>query len=224
MRSVRTRLIVFTLLIFTAAAVAVLFLSAFSVSADNETEGNGEEDGAAVSQETIVSGDYSYYLKTGNYGDKVAVLEKYTGSASEVVIPNGVTGIARGAFEGCTTLKSVTIPDSVQRIGYSAFAGCTALKSVTIPNGVIEIERCAFTNCTSLEKITLPERLRYKDIVEGCTGLADSDKVLFKDRTELEEERRRREAEERRRRAEKERRQYEMQDAWYTAMRQGGPY
>lgn len=54
---------------------------------------------------------------------------------TEYVIPDGVTEIGLGAFEGCTSLKSVTIPDSVTKIGCYAFNGCASLKSVTIPRG-----------------------------------------------------------------------------------------
>ena len=54
-------------------------------------------------------------------------------SPASVVIPEGVTTITSGTFEGCTSLASVVIPESVTTIYHSAFKGCTSLTSVVIP-------------------------------------------------------------------------------------------
>ncbi|MDE7290465.1 MAG: leucine-rich repeat domain-containing protein, partial [Treponemataceae bacterium] len=42
----------------------------------------------------------------------------------QVKIPNGILGIYRKTFSGCTSLKSVTIPKSMKEIDYAAFDGC----------------------------------------------------------------------------------------------------
>ena len=57
----------------------------------------------------------------------------YKGSSEQVDIPNYVTSIARGAFLGCSSLKSINIPDSVKSIGEGAFSGCSSLESMTLP-------------------------------------------------------------------------------------------
>lgn len=115
------------------------------------------------------------------------VLEKYCGESVDVVIPNNVTAIGWGVFEGlqiksvvipngvremsgdvfknCTALTSVKIPNSLAKIGFGAFWGCTALKSVTLPDGIKEIEDLAFNNCTSLASVTLPASLTR---ISGC--------------------------------------------------------
>ncbi len=65
---------------------------------------------------------------------------------TDLVIPDGITYIKDGAFEGYKKLASVTIPDSVTSIGYNAFYGCTSLASITIPDGVTNIGEFAFYN------------------------------------------------------------------------------
>jgi hypothetical protein len=55
---------------------------------------------------------------------------------TDLVIPNGVKEIKRGAFLCCSSLTSVSIPDSVTSIGVLAFCQCTNLTKI-IFNGTI---------------------------------------------------------------------------------------
>ena len=97
-------------------------------------------------------------------------------------MPDSVTSIEDGAFEGCVALESITIPDSVTSIGYSAFGGCVALESVTIPDritfiryraaryrahSVEDIRNGAFAGCPRLTKIVVTE---YKPARRECLG------------------------------------------------------
>ena len=84
------------------------------------------------------------------------ILTKYTGTASSVSIPDGVTGIWDYAFSQNTVLKSVIIPNSVTAIGEFAFYDCSALESVQFPSSMTSIAQSAFYKCTSLQTITLP--------------------------------------------------------------------
>ena len=68
-------------------------------------------------------------------------------------IPDGVTDIYNGLFNGCTKLKSVVIPDGITWINYSMFAGCSSLESVVIPDSVVGIEFYAFSECSSLKDV-----------------------------------------------------------------------
>lgn len=88
------------------------------------------------------------------------------------IVPNTVTSID-GAFDNCTTLKSVLIPNSVVSIGPSSFNGCTRLDSVMIPNSVKTIGGSAFRGCSSLKSITIPDSVTVINsrTFEYCTEL-----------------------------------------------------
>ena len=101
--------------------------------------------------------------------DKNGVLVKYVGPGGDVVIPDGVTGIGKGAFLRCESLTSVTIPGSVVFIDdgefenddgttpQGAFYACPHLVSVTIGNGVKSIGTGTFSTCTNLKSVTIPD-------------------------------------------------------------------
>lgn len=57
--------------------------------------------------------------------------------------PEGVTMIAKSAFEGCN-LTEIEIPEGVTDIGDEAFSGCYELRSIKIPDSVKAIGYAAF--------------------------------------------------------------------------------
>ena len=132
---------------------------------------------AAASAETGTDGlQYSYYA------DNTATVSRYTGTATELVIPAEVThegktykvtAIGGYAFQKNSTLTRVTIPEGVKTIGPNAFIGCTSLTSITIPEGVTMIEHYAFCDCTSLTNVIIPEGVTYigNKAFLGCTSL-----------------------------------------------------
>ncbi len=92
------------------------------------------------------------------YNKDKSLLIRYPSGKLEslFVVPNSVAEIDSGAFEGCTSLKSIDIPNSVTEIGYKAFYGCTSLESIVIPNSIIKIEKSVFELCTALKLIDIP--------------------------------------------------------------------
>ena len=74
-------------------------------------------------------------------------------------IPNVVTIVEDGAFEGCEGLTAVTIPSSVKKLGGYAFFKCFGLKEVIIPGSVETIGISAFQSCSGLESVVIPGSL-----------------------------------------------------------------
>ena len=154
-----------------ALAAALTLLGGVQVFADGEqaplTVGQSGPQPVllmAASAETGTDGlQYSY-----NDEDLTATVSRYTGTATEVVIPAEVThegktykvtAIGDEPFQGNSTLTSITIPEGVTEIAYYAFDGCTSLTNVTIPEGVTYIGNRAFLGCTSLKSVSLPASL-----------------------------------------------------------------
>ena len=61
----------------------------------------------------------------------------YSGTADDVIIPDGIIGIAAGAFTGAENIISLTLPESLKYICDDAFDACYNLKNLTV-NGEIE--------------------------------------------------------------------------------------
>lgn len=77
--------------------------------------------------------DFSFTLNSNKNG---YLVQKYSGSATEVVVPesyNGlpVTGLAQSAFENNAYIKSVSLPSTITYIGARCFKNCSSLTSVT---------------------------------------------------------------------------------------------
>ncbi len=98
---------------------------------------------------------------------------RYSTKITKVIIPDSVTSIGNDAFYECSGLTSITIPDSVTSIGSYAFYNCSGLTSVTIPDSVTSIGDRAFYNCSGLTSVTIGNGVkRIGDAAfSGCSGL-----------------------------------------------------
>ena len=76
-----------------------------------------------------------------------------------VTIPGSITNWEAYIFDGCTNLTTVTILDGVKSIGWGTFEQCTKLTDVVMPESVTTIESYAFSGCDALKTITFPDNL-----------------------------------------------------------------
>lgn len=72
-----------------------------------------------------------------------------------IIIEEGVTSIAKGAFYGAPNVTEVSLPDTLTRIGEEAFSGCNSLTSIHIPAKVVRIDKKAISFCDNLSSITI---------------------------------------------------------------------
>ena len=116
----------------------------------NSQYGDGIKAGAILKEEG--SGDF--VITDGE-------LISYSGTDTEVTVPDQVTRIGAGAFRNNTTIQKVTLPAGVTAIGANGFNNCTALTEVdyTDSSSLTEIGESAFSGCTSLEQTVLGENV-----------------------------------------------------------------
>ena len=89
------------------------------------------------------------------------ILLKYKGKDAIVNVPDGVTEIAEGAFEGSEVVE-VYLPLSVKKIGANAFKNCSLLKKISF--GKVDVfEANAFEGCVNLSLVDFTA-----DIEEWC--------------------------------------------------------
>lgn len=187
------------LALLAALSLLTMLLSACGVSIPKSRTSGAQTTKSQPTQTQSASDekDFEYELV---YDDDAAVITKYVGAGGDVVVPPTIADkpvifICADAFEDCISLTSITIPDSVTDIGRGAFEGTAwydqhpdgliyignmvyAVKgdcpeSVDIRNGTVSINRGVFEDCTSLKSVTIPGSVTIigDDAFAGCTSL-----------------------------------------------------
>lgn len=99
--------------------------------------GNGSLDVKAADAVTYTDENGWTYTIT----DGKAVVTDYTGSETEITVPEEITyggrlylirSVGDGCFEDCDWIESVIIPEQIASLGRRAFKNCTSLSEVTI--------------------------------------------------------------------------------------------
>lgn len=97
------------------------------------------------------------------------------GNEELVEIPDGVTAVGEGAFEG-ESCKSISVPLSVARIGSRAFAFCENLRGITLSEGLAELGDNVFCGCKRLCAVHFPSTLvavdKKAELFDGCDALS----------------------------------------------------
>ncbi|MBQ3565628.1 MAG: leucine-rich repeat protein [Oscillospiraceae bacterium] len=124
------------------------------------------------SVETVM--DASTPIKTGTTGIAGGAFYGCT-KLTKIEIPSGVYYIGDAAFASCTNLSSVSIPTTAKTIGSYGFASCSALVELSIPNSVTTIGANAFNWCTKLAEINIPSGVTKiaESTFENCSSLLE---------------------------------------------------
>ena len=143
-----------------ATAFATVFSCCYAYGAYTGNVENSSVVSAAygVRGEGTTDDNYQYavYYDYDGVGSDYCIIQGYSGTDAELVIPSAVTydgteipvtEIKQEAFRDNTAITSVTIPEGVTSIGQKAFSGCTALTDVSLPKSLQEIGVDAFEKC-----------------------------------------------------------------------------
>ena len=103
------------------------------------------------------------------------VLEKYTGEASTVIIPDGVKKISYGVFLNRHEIEFIVFPESLKEIDDCALFGCTKIKEMALPESLEKIGQITFGDCRELEFIYIGENVKSIDgnTFWGCNKLTN---------------------------------------------------
>ena len=175
-----------------ALILSVLLLTSCSLggekpttNSDAQTDKTSQNDaylqtpsGKAPGLYNQTTGDIKYTWAELEVRGFVTVKENFITDAvnyliGDLYIPNGVLGISKSAFSGCTGLTGVFTGNGMTTIGTGAFSSCTGLISVELGTEITNISNKAFNYCTRLEKITIPNSVTNigASAFAGCTGL-----------------------------------------------------
>jgi len=180
-----------------------------NISIPNSITGMGENVFEGADKLVYYTYDGSKYL--GNSGNQQLVLVKAYAGETSYQIPKATKIIMDQAFLNCKSLTAITIPVGVTQIGKGAFNGCTALKSIqvsgnnayysqgaqgelfnkeetelikvpvagisggyTVADGVTTIADYAFSECTTLTGIVIPTSV----VAVGMNAFENCDNLL----------------------------------------------
>ncbi len=130
----------------------------------------------------LTAADLLYSLIENNDGSTAVCITWYTGTATQIIIPDTLDGypvvaIGDSAFIERSDIEYIQLPATLQRIEANAFSGCSAWRNpLVIPDSVTYIGECAFWFCSSLTgEIAFPSGLTYLgdgafNVCMGLTG------------------------------------------------------
>ncbi len=147
------------------------------------TAGSSDHGGVAYYAEVVLTEDNLAHVKDENGyvtytdGEEVLLLG-YLGSEKDIVIPEGVTRIAKYAFDG-DDIVSVTLPESLTEIGDYAFEFCYTLKEV-YNNSALDITAGRYEHgYVAYYVVKVHNSSESESIFDDESGFAIVDGVLY---------------------------------------------
>ena len=129
----------------------------------------------------IVSEDNPWYKSVDGiiYNKDMTELVKVPSNYefSELVIPDSVKTIRRGACHSLKHVSKITLPEGLEIIGANAFCGAGKLNDIVLPDSVDTICDNAFNGCVSLTDINIPENVSHigLDAFDECPAVTYED-------------------------------------------------
>ncbi len=97
-------------------------------------------------------------------------------TVKKLVVEDGVTSLAEGAFQGCVNLETVQITSDVTLLPYKCFSACRVLRTVRA-KGVTQIHSDAFSSCARLASVTFSAALQL--VEDGAFYAAGTQSTSF---------------------------------------------
>lgn len=93
---------------------------------------------------------------------------------TDYTVPESITSIGNGAFEGSQYLTGITLHENITDLGVMAFRDCKALRQANMPMSLDHVPFGTFSGCTSLEDVNIPDSYVYigPSSFEECSSLA----------------------------------------------------
>lgn len=133
---------------------------------DNLTWTLDEEGALTISGQ----GEMQYAQEDDGDGTMLYPWADYKDQITSVVISEGVTLVAYGAFANYPTITDVNLPDTLREIRSGAFLN-TGITSIYVPDSVNIIESSSFSNCAELEYARIPGCILGDYLFSNCTSL-----------------------------------------------------
>lgn len=103
-----------------------------------------------------INGDWAYTVQP----DGTAKLDSYTGSDTQIRVPDSLGGHKVSSVGLCftnnDTITSIILPDGLETVSSFAFYKCYSLELVVLPQSLRRIEESAFHSCIGLTMMTIP--------------------------------------------------------------------
>ena len=114
-------------------------------------------------------------LKTIKFPDGVDRLPSYMLAGTGITsfsIPDSVTHLGDGVFQGCQHLENVSIPSEIEDLSSHLFDGCSSLIGVDLPEGITKIPSYLLYGCKSVVEISIPDSVvEYEEYCFAGTGI-----------------------------------------------------
>lgn len=100
-----------------------------------------------------------------------SMAEEKWGTATGVVIGEGITRVGKFNFYNCRNIKTVSFPSTLTAIGQGTFQHCSSLENIWIPKSVTSISPSSFVGCYSAKLIYVEADNTVYDSRNNCNAI-----------------------------------------------------